>query len=138
MKITKLEIKSAINILIQINGEDQDMPVVEMELLYLYAMEEHKLEFTSVGFRELTVVIKRMLQQQVTMKDTDQPTKVNEQSEQQSKSYESDEEFQENNGQVILQTDVGGLWPRVNLINDKLLEVYLVASLLSVMAMSRI
>ena len=61
MKITKLEIKSTINVLIQINGEDQDIILVEMELWYLYAMEEYMLEFTSVDFRELTMAIKRML-----------------------------------------------------------------------------
>ena len=41
------------NVLIQINGEDQDTSFVEMELWYLYAMEEHMLEFTSVDFRKL-------------------------------------------------------------------------------------
>ena len=50
INITKLEIKSTINVLIQINGEDQDMSSVEMEL-----------EFIGVDFRELTMVIKRML-----------------------------------------------------------------------------
>ena len=61
IKTTKLEIKSTIKVLIQINGDDQDMSLVETELLYLYAMEERMLEFTSVDFRELTIVTKRML-----------------------------------------------------------------------------
>ena len=74
-KIMKLEMKSAINVLIQINGEDQDMPLVEMELLYLYAMEEHMLEFISVDFRELTMIIKTMLWQQVTLKIQISPPK---------------------------------------------------------------
>ena len=68
MNIKKLEIKSTIKVLIQINGEDQDMSLAEMELLYLYAMDGHTLEFTSVDFRELTMVIKTMLWQQVTIK----------------------------------------------------------------------
>ena len=74
-KIMKLEIKSAINVLIQINGQDQDMPLVQMELLYLYAMEEHMLEFISVDFRELTMIIKKMLWQQVTIKIQISPPK---------------------------------------------------------------
>ena len=41
-------------------------------------------------------------------KDTDQPTKVNEQLEQQSKSYESDDEFQENNGQANVDEELQG------------------------------
>ena len=41
--------------------------------------------------------------------DTDQPTKVNEQLEQQSKSYESDEEFQENNGEVNVDKNYKGV-----------------------------
>ena len=42
MKNTKLEIKSTINVLIQINGEDQDISLVdlEMELLYLYLLPD--------------------------------------------------------------------------------------------------
>ena len=68
IKTTKLEIKSTIKVLIQINGDDQDMSLVETELLYLYAMEERMLEFTSVDFRELTTVTKRMLWQQVIVK----------------------------------------------------------------------
>ena len=74
-KITKLEIKSNMNVLIQINGENQDMSLVEIELWYLYAMEGHMLEFISVDFRELTIVIKKMLWQQVTIKIQISPLK---------------------------------------------------------------
>ena len=48
-------------------------------------------------------------------KDTDQPTTVNEQLEQQSKSYESDEEFQENNGQVNVDEELQGSDKRLNI-----------------------
>ena len=48
-------------------------------------------------------------------KDTDQPTKTNEQLEQQSKSYKSDEEFQENKGQVNADEELHGSNEHLNI-----------------------
>ena len=114
MKIMKLEIKSAINVLIQINREDQDMSLVEMELWYLYAMEEsyarvHKCRLQRVNNGNQKDVVAAS-----NNKDTDQPTKVNEQLEQQSKLYKSDEEFQENNSQVTDDEELQGSDEHVN------------------------
>ena len=108
MKIMKLEIKSTINVPIQINREDKDMSLVEMELWYLYAMEESYVRVHKCRLQRVNNGNQKDVVAASNNKDTDQPTKVNEQLEQQSKLYESDEEFQENNGQVTDDEELQG------------------------------